>query len=68
MESFWAELRDAQHHTLSLPNTGEAVTIDIGKANDIHPRNKQDVELRLALIALHKTYGQEEIVYSGPVL
>lgn len=66
VESQWAELRDAQHHTLSLPNTGEAVTIDIGEANDIHPRNKQDVGLRLALIALNKTYGQE-IVYSGPV-
>ena len=66
VESQWAELRDAQHHTLSVPNTGEAVTIDIGEANDIHPRNKQDVGLRLALIALNKTYGQE-VVYSGPV-
>ncbi len=66
VESHWAELRDAQHHTLSVPNTGEAVTIDIGEANDIHPRNKQDVGLRLALIALNKTYGQE-VVYSGPV-
>lgn len=65
-ESHWAELRDAQHHTLSLPDTGEAVTIDIGEANDIHPRNKQDVGLRLALVALHKTYGYD-IVYSGPV-
>lgn len=66
VESFWAELRDAQHQALSLPNTGEAVTIDIGEANDIHPRNKQDVGLRLALIALNKAYGQN-IVYSGPV-
>lgn len=66
VESHWAELRDAQHHTLSLPNTGEAVTIDIGEANDIHPRNKQDIGLRLALAALSKTYGQA-IVYSGPV-
>jgi sialate O-acetylesterase len=65
-ESSWAVLRDAQHQTLSLPNTGEAVTIDIGEANDVHPRNKQDVGLRLALIALHKTYGQD-LVYSGPV-
>jgi sialate O-acetylesterase len=65
-ESFWAELRDAQHQTLSLPNTGEAVTIDIGDANNIHPGNKQDVGLRLALIALNKTYGQK-VVYSGPV-
>ncbi|WP_298652637.1 sialate O-acetylesterase [uncultured Proteiniphilum sp.] len=65
-ESSWAELRDAQHQALSLLNTGEAVTIDIGDANDIHPKNKQDVGLRLALIALNKTYGQD-IVYSGPV-
>lgn len=65
-ESFWAELRGAQHQALSLPNTGEAVTIDIGEANDIHPKNKQDVGLRLALIALNNTYGQKNI-YSGPV-
>ncbi|MFA6568934.1 MAG: sialate O-acetylesterase, partial [Victivallales bacterium] len=44
-ESAWAELREAQTMTLSLPNTGMAVTIDIGEANDIHPRNKQDVGL-----------------------
>jgi sialate O-acetylesterase len=50
---------------LSLPKTGMAVTIDIGEADDIHPRNKQDVGKRLALAALHDTYGQE-VVYSGP--
>lgn len=65
-ESFWAELRDAQHQTLTLPKTGEAVTIDIGEANDIHPKNKQDVGFRLALIALYQLHKQE-IVYSGPV-
>ena len=51
---------------LSLPNTGMAVTIDIGEARDIHPRNKQDVGRRLALAALHDSYGKE-VVYSGPV-
>ncbi len=65
-DSEWAELREAQSMTLSLPKTGMAVTIDIGEANDIHPRNKQDVGKRLALAALHETYGKE-IVYSGPV-
>ncbi|MDR0824843.1 MAG: sialate O-acetylesterase [Prevotella sp.] len=64
--SAWPNLREAQTMTLSLPNTGEAVITDIGDANDIHPRNKQDVGLRLALIALHKDYGKNDIVYSGP--
>jgi len=64
-ESGWAELREAQTMTLSLPETGEAVIIDIGEAEDIHPRNKQDVGLRLALIALNKDYGKNNI-FSGP--
>lgn len=64
--SEWAELREAQAMALSLPKTGMAVTIDIGNANDIHPRNKQDVGKRLALAALHDTYGKD-VVYSGPV-
>lgn len=65
--SAWAELRDAQLHTLALPNTGMSVSIDIGEAKDIHPKNKQEVGRRLALIALAKTYGQK-VVYSGPVM
>ena len=64
-ESAWAELREAQSLTLSLPNTGMATIIDIGEANDIHPRNKQDVGRRLALSALKVTYNQD-IVDSGP--
>jgi sialate O-acetylesterase len=63
--SSWAELREAQTMTLSLPNTGMAVTTDIGTADDIHPRNKQDVGKRLAAIALNKTYGSGKIA-SGP--
>jgi sialate O-acetylesterase len=65
-DSAWAELREAQTMTLALPNTGMAVIIDIGDANDIHPKNKQDVGKRLALWALAKTYGKE-LVYSGPI-
>lgn len=65
-ESAWAELREAQSMTLSLPNTGQAVIIDIGEADDIHPRNKQDVGYRLAQIALHDVFGKEDLVYSGP--
>lgn len=57
-DSSWAELREAQTMTMSkLPNTGEAVIIDIGEANDIHPRNKQDVAKRLVRWALAKDYG-----------
>ena len=47
-ESHWANLRDTQSKTLALPHTGQAVIIDIGEENDIHPRNKQDVGKRLA--------------------
>jgi sialate O-acetylesterase len=61
----WPELREAQSLTLALPNTAQAVTIDIGEADDIHPRNKQDVGLRLALAALHTVYGRD-VVHSGP--
>jgi sialate O-acetylesterase len=62
----WPALRDAQLSTLAVPNTGMAVTIDIGDANRIHPQNKQEVGRRLALIARAKTYG-EDIPYSGPI-
>ena len=63
--SAWAELREAQNMTLSLPNTGMAVTTDIGDPNDIHPRNKQDVGHRLAAVALHNTYGKD-VAHAGP--
>jgi len=65
-ESDWAELREAQLKTLALPNTGMAVTIDVGNAEDIHPKNKQDVGKRLAYIALAKTYGVK-VPFTGPV-
>lgn len=65
-ESEWAELREAQTRTLRLPKTGMAVAIDIGEANDIHPKNKQEVGRRLALAARHIAYG-EDLVYSGPL-
>lgn len=64
-ESGWAELREAQSMTLNLPSTGEAVIIDIGDARDIHPKNKQDVGKRLALIALKHNYDTD-VGYSGP--
>ncbi|MCD7973839.1 MAG: 9-O-acetylesterase [Candidatus Azobacteroides sp.] len=66
VESSWALIRDAQLNALHLENTGMAVSIDIGDAEDIHPRNKQGVGLRLALNARANTYG-ENIRYSGPI-
>lgn len=62
----WAYLRESQTMTYeSVPNTGMACIIDIGEADDIHPRNKKDVGYRLALSALKKAYNQD-VVFSGP--
>lgn len=61
----WPGLREAQNMTLKLPNTGEAVIIDIGQADNIHPKDKMDVGKRLALAALHVTY-HKDVVFSGP--
>ncbi len=61
-----AYLREAQYRSLAVPNTGMAVTMDIGCLWDIHPVNKQDVGLRLALLALNKSYGFEKITCEGP--
>ena len=65
-ESEWAELREAQTMTLSLPNTAMACIIDIGDADDIHPINKQEVGRRLALHASKLVYKQNTIA-SGPL-
>ncbi len=64
---FLPQIWEAQTTTLVLPNTGMAVTTDIGNLRDIHPRNKQDVGRRLALWALAKDYGREDVIYSGPL-
>ena len=65
-ESNWALLREAQLKTLSLPNAGMVVAIDIGEWNDIHPLDKKDVGYRFALAAEKLAYG-DNIVYSGPI-
>jgi len=65
-ESSWAELRESQTKTMSLPNTGEAVIIDLGEANDIHPKNKYDVAARLVRWALAKDYGFKQIEPQSP--
>ncbi|MAT70738.1 MAG: sialate O-acetylesterase [Planctomycetaceae bacterium] len=61
----WPYLRESQAQCCELPNVGMAVTTDIGHRTDIHPRNKQEVGRRLALIALSMAYGQD-VVHSGP--
>ncbi|ADQ04207.1 protein of unknown function DUF303 acetylesterase [Caldicellulosiruptor owensensis OL] len=66
-ESKWAELREQQRKTLVVPNTGMAVTIDLGEWNDLHPSNKKDVGERLALLARKIAYGEENLVASGPL-
>jgi sialate O-acetylesterase len=62
----WPLIREQMLKTLEVPNTGMAVTIDLGEANDIHPRNKQDVGKRLAQWALAKTYGRD-VLACGPL-
>lgn len=66
-ESNWAELRQAQLKTLQVPNTGMAVAIDLGEWNDVHPLNKREVGIRLALLAMRKAYHEKEIIASGPL-
>jgi sialate O-acetylesterase len=61
------DVRSAQQTILEMPHSGMAVTIDVGDAKDIHPKNKQAVGDRLARIALAKTY-RRDIEYSGPWL
>ncbi len=64
--SGWPLIREQFVKTLAVPNTGMAVTIDIGEEKDIHPKNKQDVGKRLAQWALAKTYGKD-VVACGPL-
>ncbi|MDX2108844.1 MAG: sialate O-acetylesterase [Verrucomicrobiota bacterium] len=65
-EEGWANIREAQDAALQLPNTAVAVAIDVGDANDIHPRDKQSVGHRLAVAARAHIHG-EKIEWSGPV-
>lgn len=61
------ELWQSQLHTLTIPNTGMAVTTDINPTLELHPPNKQAVGHRLALWALSKTYGYRNMAYTGPL-
>jgi sialate O-acetylesterase len=62
----WPQLRASQSAALELPNTAEAVIIDIGEADDIHPRNKSEVGRRLSLAARHNIYGEAGVAYRSP--
>ena len=66
-ESSWAALRQQQLNTLKVPNTGLAITIDLGEWNDIHPLDKYDVGKRLSLQARKLVYGEKNLTASGPI-
>lgn len=64
--SVWAELRESQRLSLAVPVTGMATAVDLGDANDIHPRRKAEVGERLALVARRVVYGEADLLASGP--
>ncbi|MCF3650781.1 sialate O-acetylesterase [Synoicihabitans lomoniglobus] len=67
-ESNWALMREAQLETaLTTPRTGLGINIDLGEWNDIHPGDKKPVGERLALQAMRISYGDDELVASGPI-
>jgi sialate O-acetylesterase len=66
-ESGWAMLRDQQRKILSVSNTAMAVAIDLGDWNELHPDRKKEIGERLALAAMKLSYGEKNIVYSGPL-
>jgi sialate O-acetylesterase len=63
----WVHVREGMLQTLSLPRTGMAITLGLGEAGDIHPKNKQDVGRRLAFWALGDVYKQKGVAISGPL-
>ena len=63
----WPLIRESMLKTLALPKTGMAVTIDVGEAKDIHPKDKQEVGRRLSLWALGNVYGRKVAAASGPL-
>lgn len=66
-DSQWALLREAQASVLALQNTNMAVCIDLGTADDIHPKTKRELGARMAAVALHNTYGMKKVAYTAPI-
>ena len=67
VEPGWAEIRESMWRTArTVPNVGLAMTVDIGDAKDIHPRNKQEAGRRLSLVARKQVYGETNLIHSGP--
>lgn len=66
LPSNWAVLRESQFQVLELSNTAVVNTIDLGDADDIHPRNKQDVGKRVALAIQKLVFNKKELDL-GPV-
>lgn len=66
-EGGWALIREAQQAALKLPNVGEAVILDVGEADDIHPRDKQTPGHRLAALALAMAHGKD-LPHQSPTL
>ncbi len=66
-DSGWVTVREEMLRTLKVKNTGMAITVGLGEAEDIHPKNKQDVGKRLAMWALGTVYKQKDSVISGPL-
>jgi sialate O-acetylesterase len=64
-EATWSTQRESMEAALSLPKTGQVVTIDLGGGDQLHPRNKQDVGARLARVVRKVAYGQN-VIASGP--
>lgn len=65
LEPSWTLFRQAQTAALDVPGTGQAILIDVGEANDIHPINKLVPGERLAAIALANVYGKK-VPFAGP--
>ncbi|HDS1548778.1 sialate O-acetylesterase [Stenotrophomonas maltophilia] len=66
-DSGWAQVREAQRRVAAEDaQSGLAIAIDIGDAYDIHPPNKQELGRRLARVARHVVYGEQDVAPSGP--
>jgi sialate O-acetylesterase len=61
-----AFFREAQENIATLNNTAMVITMDVGEAKNLHPKNKKPIGVRLAKTALNRTYEWDEVIYKGP--